>query len=131
MFLTRSSGEHCHLIHLTILRRFSWPSLTYVQKSVLRPHPFHLFMADIGCSPVETADVSDITESNSFHSFIHSFIHPFIYLIIHLFIHSFIHSEYHVCRGQLLTSKVDRALEIFMMDVDPLHRHSNKSERAD
>ena len=24
------SGEQCHLIHLTILRRFSWPSLAYM-----------------------------------------------------------------------------------------------------
>ena len=28
------SGEQCHLIHLTILRRFSWPSLAYIYTKV-------------------------------------------------------------------------------------------------
>ena len=31
------SGGQCHLIHLTILMRFSWPSLAYVHKGGLKP----------------------------------------------------------------------------------------------
>ena len=37
------SGGQCHLIHLTILRRFSWPSLAYVHKGGLKPDSFHFF----------------------------------------------------------------------------------------
>ena len=38
----RVSGGQCHLIHLTIPRRFSWPSLAYnVHKGGLKPHSFH------------------------------------------------------------------------------------------
>ena len=36
------SRGQCHLIYLTILRRFFWPSLAYnVQKWGLKPHSFH------------------------------------------------------------------------------------------
>ena len=36
------SGGQCHLIHLTILRRFSWPSLAYyMHKGGLKPDSFH------------------------------------------------------------------------------------------
>ena len=36
------SGGQCHLIHLTILRRFSWPSLAYMcTKGGLKPDSFH------------------------------------------------------------------------------------------
>ena len=35
----------CHIIHLTILRRFSWPSLAYMDKGSLKPHSFiHSFI---------------------------------------------------------------------------------------
>ena len=43
-------------------------------------------------------------------------------------------SESDVYRRQILTSEIDpRAvrIKIFIMAVDPYHRHSNKSERAD
>ena len=36
------SGGKWHLIHLTILRRFSWPSLAYMCKKVARFSSFHL-----------------------------------------------------------------------------------------
>ena len=43
----RVSGGQCHLIHLTIPRRFSWPSLAYnLHKGDLKPHSFHLISSD-------------------------------------------------------------------------------------
>ena len=35
------SGVQCHLTHLTILRRFSWPSSAYVHKCGLKPDLYH------------------------------------------------------------------------------------------
>ena len=36
------SGGQCHLIHLTIRRKFSWHSLAYyVYKGGLKPHSFY------------------------------------------------------------------------------------------
>ena len=39
-----SNFESCHLIHLTILRKFSWSSLAYyMHKGGLKPDSFNLF----------------------------------------------------------------------------------------
>ena len=35
------SGGQCHLTHLTIIRRFSWPNLACMCKSGLKPDSFH------------------------------------------------------------------------------------------
>ena len=43
------SGEQCHLNHLTILRRFSWPSIAYMcTKVVERPIHFISFFSFVG-----------------------------------------------------------------------------------
>ena len=40
-----ASGGQCHLNHLTILRRFSWPSLVYMcTNRGLKPHSFHFIL---------------------------------------------------------------------------------------
>ena len=43
---TSLSGWQFHLIHLTILRRFSWPNLAYyyVHNGGLKPHSFHFIL---------------------------------------------------------------------------------------
>ena len=47
--------RECHLIYLAILRRFSWPSLSYnyVHKGDLKPHSFHFiyFWSLLDCRP--------------------------------------------------------------------------------
>ena len=45
------SGGQCHLIHLAILRRFTWPSLAYMCTKVFTASPdyilFHIFYKHI------------------------------------------------------------------------------------
>ena len=65
---TVSEGQ-CHRIHLTMLRRFSSPSLAYM------------------CTKVAL---------NLIHLFIHSFIHSFIYSLNNPFIHALYLSEIRV-----------------------------------
>ena len=45
------SGGQCHLIHFTILKRFSWLRLAYI---CLRPHSFHFIYA---CNAGTTAKI--------------------------------------------------------------------------
>ena len=60
------SGGPCHSIHLTILRRFSWPSLAYMYTKVAQT-PIHSFITcDYFC---------EICKKNTFQIFIFSPVH--------------------------------------------------------
>ena len=52
------SGGQCHLIRLTILRRFSWPSFAYiyVHKGGVKPHSFH-FILHQSPRPITTRNI--------------------------------------------------------------------------
>ena len=106
-----ASGAQCRIIYLTILRRFSWPSLAYYTKVAEKPiNSFTLVVNNIhfgmnesrGCNEwVCTCPDSNDLYSESGMLFFHNHVLAFIIFVILLvlytmFYHDYVHTVSHM-----------------------------------
>ena len=100
------SGEQCRFIHLTILRRFSWPSFAYMSQRWPKTPLIPSFL----------------------HSFIHSFIHIYIYFCSLYYRMANLNWLQHIIRiiwAPIMTILVLQ-FYVFMYDISKVMRHNLK-----